>query len=361
MTNPHNKPILKNNHMQKQLQYFKALFSIPNLVLIVFLAISFAYAIITKNNSKIANNIQYSTLFYDNFCNFPATNFSGYKCYDKANLATGLVTGMANFSQEFKDQFISLGLIHLIVASGSQISLIKSVIDWSLIRIGVFPKSRLAALIVAVVLYLFYLGVTPPMIRALFFIVLFQIINTVLGIRISSIRCLLYSYGIIIFFFPFWFSSISLLLSMSATTGILVNNYLFKDFKYSVISEQIIITLLILPVISQISTKFNLVSLPLNIILGYLIPYIMVVIIAGTVLSVFNLYNYLFTFMMDILLLVISYVDRLTVGWSVISLPKFSIINSAIYYLLVLLPLLVLYAKDNIETVNLTDSSLIIK
>jgi ComEC/Rec2-related protein len=307
------------------------LFSIPNLYSLLILLISLSLAYLRYSHIKIENNIHYSDLFYDFFCNKYIYNSSGAYCYDKANLASGLLTGMANFSSEFKSSFVSLGLIHIIVASGSQISYLTTLVEKILIEFYIIKKLRFPLLVFCCLGLISYIGFSPPLIRGLVSYITIQLLTTYFGRFIHPIRALLFSFCVIILIYPFLLTSLSLYLSCIATFGLHINSRYFKEVSYHLILEQLIVYVLLLPLLTQFNSVFNLVSIPLNILIGIILPYLLFCLMFSFIDFAFPLIGHLLSISLDQFLLIILWIEHNS-SFMNINITKFNFVSILTYY-----------------------------
>jgi len=136
-----------------------------------------------------------------------------------------------SFDQLQTSQFyISTGLIHLFVVSGAHLIVLKMIADFLLSLFANFLSSSIRKVLVLIILII-YAGVcefNPPVMRALFFIILnseliFSKIFWPVHLRI------LFAGFMSLLFQPTWLSSLSLQLSWLISLGGIINVYLFKD------------------------------------------------------------------------------------------------------------------------------------
>ena len=154
---------------------------------------------------------------------------------------------------ELKKTFIALGIIHLMVISGAHLIFLERA--WRLLPAFRFKDSLLALFLLT---YSLSAGLKPPVLRALFSLLLARLNKELklfwspyLRVCISGLLCLLCQSG--------WFHSLSLQLSWIASMG-MSNPY------FSRIKSCIITFLLILPIVSSWSSVH-----PLSIIINWLI------------------------------------------------------------------------------------------
>ena len=154
---------------------------------------------------------------------------------------------------EIKKTFIALGIIHLMVISGAHLIFLERI--WNLLPVFRFKNIILALFLL---IYSMSAGLNPPILRALFSLLLTRMNKELklfwspyVRVHISGLLCLLCQSA--------WFHSLSLQLSWIASMG--MSNHHLSRLKSCVLTF-----LLILPIVSQWSG-----SHPLSIILNWLI------------------------------------------------------------------------------------------
>ncbi|MYE07865.1 MAG: hypothetical protein F4X95_03845 [Oligoflexia bacterium] len=154
---------------------------------------------------------------------------------------------------EIKKTFIALGIIHLTVISGAHLIFLEKI--WNLLPVFRFKNILLALFLLT---YSMSAGLSPPILRALFSLLLARINKKLklfwspyIRVHISGLLCLLCQNN--------WFHSLSLQLSWIASLG--MSNHRLSRFKSCVLTF-----LLILPIVSQWGGVH-----PLSIILNWLI------------------------------------------------------------------------------------------
>ncbi len=137
-----------------------------------------------------------------------------------ASLLNGIVLGIPiKGTGEFYTQTIHSGLIHLVVVSGSNVSLLKSVLEYifrflSKPALGIF-------IICTLVLFLLIIGITPPVFRAVLSSSLY-LLGSIAGKNTPGMYILLLTAIISLFLFPSWISSLSFYLTYLSTSGIIL-------------------------------------------------------------------------------------------------------------------------------------------
>lgn len=144
-----------------------------------------------------------------------------------ASLLKGLVYGIPiQIDPHLKSAIVHSGLAHLVVLSGTNVTLLASVSE----RIFFFLGRKIGIVLQLIFLCTFTImvGVQPPLIRALFMF-LCTTVCYMTGRPSYAMWNLFLSLLCIAFFWPHWFETISLHLSILATIGIIISTRL-KDF-----------------------------------------------------------------------------------------------------------------------------------
>lgn len=137
-----------------------------------------------------------------------------------ASLMNGILFGEdLQTTSYFKEQLKTVGLIHLVVLSGSNITLLSSIICH--ITLGLGKKVSLLISICVVVLFVWFVGTEPPVVRAASMAVLASF-ALLFGRQYLVLYGLIISALIIALFWPDWITSISFQLSYAATIGLLL-------------------------------------------------------------------------------------------------------------------------------------------
>lgn len=149
-----------------------------------------------------------------------STVINQYYAEPHASLLNGILFGIdLNTTTTFKEQLKEVGLIHLVVLSGSNITLLSSIISSATIRLG--KKLSLMVSIAGIILFVWFVGPEPPVVRAACMAVLTST-ALIFGRQYMVLYGLLLSALIIAVIWPSWLTSISFQLSYAATIGLLL-------------------------------------------------------------------------------------------------------------------------------------------
>ncbi len=211
--------------------------------------------------------------------------YSQYFPSDLLAVLSAMVWGQKDgLTPYYRDLFLQTGLLHLLVLSGQNISLMVGFFEWTGEYFG-----RTVKLCIQLLISLFYLSVfftEPSIVRASIMSVV-TTLSLLMQKTVWSLPILLFTAFIMLIVRPEWIASISFWLSFSATFGIVVfypplreycrvrkiksSNYFVTTFLIS-LSAQILTT----PLILLFFRETTLIALPMNVLVGWLVEPIMV-------------------------------------------------------------------------------------
>lgn len=215
---------------------------------------------------------------------------------DLASVAAAMVWGQKNsLSTETYEIFRVTGLVHLLVLSGQNITLLLGFFGGIEKKVGYKAKAILTIAIGAFYIALF---ADPPIVRA---VVMASIssLATLFDAPVSGLYVFVITVFILISWHSEWIASVSFLLSIGATLGILLFYIPIRSFllngrrtthplhAYGInavalsVSAQIFTT----PILLFFFRELSLVSLPMNVAVAWIIEPIMVV---GVLISILH-------------------------------------------------------------------------
>ncbi len=207
----------------------------------------------------------------------------------QASLLNGIIFGInLRTSKIFYDQLKIVGLLHLVVLSGINITLLAAVIG-NLTRF-LSKKYSLLITILTVILFIWFVGPKAPIIRAGFMGIL-TFVGILLKRKTYPLFIIFLSLIFILIFWPKWLETLSLQLSYGATFGILFfsqtasKNKLWKELKTS-LAAQVFTAPLIFIHFKQIS----LISPISNILVAPIIAPLMIFGFLTAILGKINFY-----------------------------------------------------------------------
>jgi competence protein ComEC len=192
-----------------------------------------------------------------------------------ASLLNGIIFGInLKTTKEFYQQLKIVGLLHLVVLSGINITLLSSMVS-SLTK---FLSKQLSTLItiLTIILFVIFVGPQAPIVRAAFMGLLTHV-AILTGRKNYTLYALFLSFIFILIFWPDWIKTISLQLSYGATLGIIffgqtkLNNYLWKNIKLTLAAQ-----IFTAPIIFIYFKQISLISPLSNLLVAETIPVLMV-------------------------------------------------------------------------------------
>src|SRR3989344_4915853 len=138
-----------------------------------------------------------------------------------ASLLNGILLGRNLFvPTTFYNKLKVVGLIHIVVLSGMNITMLSGMILQSFIPM-LGRKLAMIIAIAAIIGFIFFIGIEPPLIRAGIMGIL-ALIGLLFGRKTLAIYTLILTSIIMIAIWPEWLTSISFQLSFGATLGIIL-------------------------------------------------------------------------------------------------------------------------------------------
>ena len=204
-----------------------------------------------------------------------------------ADFLMGIVFG-ENLDSRSKEKFIQTGVLHVVAASGMNVSMLTSFLLGTLI---IFLRRQYALLMTSIIV-LFYVALAdfqPSIVRA-GIMGLFAFGAGLVGRQNTSILALFFTAFVMLFWDPRILTSISFILSFSATLGIilldpilkrgLLKHSFFEDFR-TTISAQAATT----PILMFFFGTYSPISIIVNFLVLWTVPPLMVLGGAAAVLS----------------------------------------------------------------------------
>ena len=192
-----------------------------------------------------------------------------------ASLLNGIIFGVnLKTTREFYQQLKVVGLLHLVVLSGINITLLSSMISSS----TKFFSKQLSTLItiLTIILFVIFVGPQAPIIRAAFMGLLTHV-AIITGRKNYTLYAFFLSLVFILIFWPDWLKTVSLHLSYSATLGIILfgqgqsNNYIIKNLRLTLAAQVFTV-----PIIFFYFKQISLISPLANLLVAETIPVLMV-------------------------------------------------------------------------------------
>jgi competence protein ComEC len=253
----------------------------------------------------------------------------------------GILFGIqSNLSSDLKKSFVNTSTIHIIVASGQNLTILSGFI-LSLARFFGRKKVVLGSILIDL-LYCFITGLQIPIIRA-FIMVSFASAAQLFNRDWDSKVILALTALAMLSFDPNLLLSVSFQLSFAATTAVLVvSPILMKQFdRLPLIKEDLIITIsaqaLTLPIIAANFGQISLIGVLANVLILWAITPIMILGFIGTAVAFVNLFVAKIILVVPFLLTsyLVSIVTFLNQGLAIVTIGKLSWVFWIGYYLVI--------------------------
>jgi competence protein ComEC len=189
----------------------------------------------------------------------------------ESSLIGGLLYGdRAGLSKELTENFNRVGLSHIIAVSGYNISIICSVLMSLLIFIGLYRRQAFWIAVIGIILFVLFTGASSSAVRAGIMggVVL---LGQYVGRPSKAVGALVFAGTVMVFANPFiLFWDAGFQLSVAATAGILLlagNGGVIRTTLSAIAAT--------LPLIIYNFGRLSIVALPVNVIVLWLVPYLM--------------------------------------------------------------------------------------
>ncbi len=192
-----------------------------------------------------------------------------------ASLLNGILFGVnLKAGKIFYEQLKIVGLLHLVVLSGMNITILASIIG----SLTQFLSKQVSVLItiLAIILFILFVGFQAPIIRAGFMGIL-TFVAILYGRKNIALYGLFLSLIFIAVFWPRWLTTISLQLSYGATLGIILfgqttsKNELWRELKTSLAAQ-----IFTVPIIFIYFKQISLIAPISNLLVAGLVPALMI-------------------------------------------------------------------------------------
>jgi competence protein ComEC len=202
-----------------------------------------------------------------------------------ASLLNGIIFGVdLKTTKVFYEQLKIVGLLHLVVLSGINITMLVALVSYATNFLGKFLSGLIT--ILTIIFFIIFVGPKAPIIRAGFMGVL-TFVSIVLGRKNLALYSLFLSAIFISIFCPKWLTTVSFQLSYGATLGIILfgrveekkskdwssklKTDIWKDIKLSLSAQ-----LFTAPIIFFYFKQISLIAPLSNLLVSFLIPPLMV-------------------------------------------------------------------------------------
>ncbi|HBQ50578.1 hypothetical protein A3B42_05090 [Candidatus Daviesbacteria bacterium RIFCSPLOWO2_01_FULL_38_10] len=212
----------------------------------------------------------------------------------QAELLSGIVLGVKqDLPYQLKFALRDTSTLHIVVASGQNLTILAGFI----MQLSGLIKRKNAVILtlMVIIIYTLLTGAQIPILRAAVMFFLASLAQT-FGRQNDGLRVLVIVAGLFLLVNPRWITDLSFQLSFLASFGVIIVAPILEkamNFLPSIIKENLAVTLgaqlMVTPVIASNFHQFSFVSLPANVLVLWIIPYIMglgfVFLFLGQVLS----------------------------------------------------------------------------
>jgi competence protein ComEC len=274
----------------------------------------------------------------------------------EAELLSGILLGeKKNLPSDLKLNFRDTSTLHIVVASGQNLSLVAG---FFLLLSGLIkPRVAIILTLASIIFYLCLTGLQVPILRAAVMF-LFASMAKFYGKQRDGTLVLIATGGLMLLINPSWLTDISFQLSFLATFGVIVvSPILLEHFKkVPIVSQDLAVSLaaqlMVTPIIAANFHQFSIVGLVTNLLILWTVPIIML--LGGIMVIV----NFLFVPLAQLISLptnvlltyfiyVVQFFGSLSFAWEYIG--EFHWIFWMGYYLLLAGVLILLYDKKSVS------------
>ena len=198
-----------------------------------------------------------------------------------SSLLSGITLGSKNMPEAFWEKLKSTGTAHVVVASGTNVTLLTSFLTLAL---TLFFKRRIAVFtsIAGIIFYLFLSGFDAPIVRASVMSILI-VVAQINGRVVESFKILIFTALVMLLIYPQWINDLGFLLSFTATLGIILFEKRINEkvkFLPNLLRESLSSSLSaqigVIPILLVTFGQFNILSLIINPLILWTVPVIMV-------------------------------------------------------------------------------------
>ncbi len=196
-----------------------------------------------------------------------------------SSLVNGIIFGInLNHKTAFYDDIKRVGLLHIVVLSGMNISLMSGILSGIIYRFGKTVSILLN--ILTIIIFVAFVGIQAPILRAAIMAILTSV-GLLLGRRTIAIYLLFISAIVMILINPEWLTSISFQLSFGATFGIILfsktsKNETFFDYCKTDLRTSLAAQVFTVPIIFMSFRQISFISPIANLLVAWTIAPIMI-------------------------------------------------------------------------------------
>lgn len=238
-----------------------------------------------------------------------ASSIQNYIPSPNSNLALGYLLGLKSaLPKTLSETLQVVGLTHIIVASGANLSILVNFSKKLFGRLSRFAATTFSALLILT--FTMVTGFTPSMARAAI-VALLSLIAWHFGRRWQPLRLLIIVAAMTLFMNPMYLIDLGWLLSFSAFAGILICTPIFKLYFYgyqnlgvirSSLLETASASILCLPILLYFFGSFSLISIIANILILPTISIVMALTFTTGITALLPLFPAVFAFLANLLI-----------------------------------------------------------
>ncbi len=288
------------------------------------------YKIIDNNESlyyKMKNNI------YDNIKNLKSEKY----------LRTFLLGDKSLLDEKIVDGYRTLGISHLFAISGMHITFLSGLLLSILKKLKVEENKRYYITISFLLFYLFLLGLSPSVLRAVIFFLLFSI-NNIYYFYIKPVNIFILTLSISLIINPYYIFDVGFLYSFSISFSLIFfSNLLNKPKHYltKLLTTSLISFLVSIPISLYNFYQINILSIIYNL---FYVPLITIIVFPLALLTfIFKPLDSLYIIFINFLEKSTLYLKNINIG--ILTFPKLNILY---YILLFIFIILVIYYRKKI-------------
>ncbi|MBI2335106.1 ComEC/Rec2 family competence protein [Candidatus Daviesbacteria bacterium] len=237
----------------------------------------------------------------------------------QAELLSGIVLGVKqDLPYNLRFALRDTSTLHIVVASGQNLTILAAFIMYlsGLIK----RKNAVILTLLVMVIYTLLTGAQIPILRAAVMFFLASLAQT-FGRQNDGLRVLIIVAGLFLLINPRWITDLSFQLSFLASFGVIVVAPIFQksmEFLPNIIKENLAVTLgaqlMVTPVVASNFHQLSIVSLPANVLVLWIIPYIMGV---GFIFLLFanQLLSLILNIMLTYFIYIVQFFSSLPFAW----------------------------------------------
>ncbi len=234
----------------------------------------------------------------------------------QAQLLSGIVLGnKKDLPADLKLALRDTSTLHIVVVSGQNLTLLGGLI----LSLSGLIRRKIAIItaFLAIIFYTILTGAQIPVLRAAIMVFL-SLLAQVFGRERDGIWVLMITAALLLLINPRWISDLSFQLSFLATAGvIIVAPVLLKYLKnMPIIGQDLAVTtgaqLMVMPIIAQYFHQLSIVGIITNLLIGWTVPFIMIL---GPIMLVLEDFAILAEAFLTYFIYIVQFFSSLSFAW----------------------------------------------